>query len=118
MLFIDDEIKKVSALSQIILSMEFDKNISDWSHDGTDHNNGIDFFNKTCQMAKNSCQKKPEILGTKVVQFWCYTKLTKTKNVLLHWYYLTKKNIQMIFDVENWLWKSDFGTFWPLFLVI
>jgi hypothetical protein len=29
MLFIDDEIKKVSALSQIILSMEFDKNISD-----------------------------------------------------------------------------------------
>ena len=20
----------------------------------------------------------------------------------------------MIFDVENWLWKSDFGTFWHL----
>ena len=24
----------------------------------------------------------------------------------------------MIFDVENWLWKSDFGTFWQLFLAI
>ena len=29
---------------------------------------------------------------------------------------LTKKpsKIRMIFDVENWLWKSNFGTFWHL----
>jgi hypothetical protein len=24
----------------------------------------------------------------------------------------------VIFDDENWLWKSDFGTFWRLFLAI
>ena len=69
-------------------------------------------------MVKNSCQKKPkfsEILGTKVVQFWCYTKLVKTKNVPLNWYFSTKnffRKIGVIFDVENSLWKSDFGTFW------
>ena len=71
-------------------------------------------------MAKNSCQKKPhfsEILGTKVVQFWCYTKLVKTKNMPLNWYFSTRKifrKIRVIFDIENWLWKSDFGSyFWP-----
>ena len=75
-------------------------------------------------MAKNSSQKKPkfsEILGTKVVQFWCYTKLVKTKNVPLNWYFSTKfffRKIRGFFDVENWLWKSDFGTFWQLFLAI
>ena len=74
-------------------------------------------------MAKNSCQKKPkflEILGTKVVQFWCYTKSTITKNVLLHWYYSTK------FLLERFVWflmlKTDFENqilalfdsyFWP-----
>ena len=45
-----------------IMSTEFDKNISDWRHDYTDY------------------KKKPkfsEILGTKVVQFWCYTRLVK-----------------------------------------
>ena len=47
-------------------------------------------------MAKNSCQKKPnfsEILGTKVVQFWCYTKLVKTKSVPINWNSLTKKKL-------------------------
>ena len=59
-----------------------------------------------------------EILGTKVAQFSCYTKLIRTKNVLLNWYYPTKsffRKIRMIFDIENWPWKSDFGTFWHLF---
>ena len=28
------------------------------------------------------------------------------------------RKIQIFFDVENWLWKSDFGTFWQLFLAI
>ena len=27
-----------------IMSTEFDKNISDWSYDCTDHKNGIEFF--------------------------------------------------------------------------
>ena len=24
------------------------------------------------------------------------------------------RNIRIIFDIENWLWKSNFGTFWHL----
>ena len=57
-------------------------------------------------MAKNICQKKPiflEILGTKVVQFWCYTNLIKTKKLLLNWYFSTEiffRKIRRIFDVE------------------
>ena len=38
-----------------------------------------------------------------------------TKNVVLNWYSSVKKKIRkirMIFDIENWLWKSDLGTFW------
>ena len=74
-------------------------------------------------MAKNSCQKKPkisEILGTKVVQFSCYTKLIEIKNVLLNWYSPTK------FFLERFGWfltlKIDFENqilaffdiyFWP-----
>ena len=57
-------------------------------------------------MAKNSCQKKPnfsEILGTKVVQFWCYTKSIKTKNVLLNWYSPTKFFLERFDDF--WCWN-------------
>ena len=58
-------------------------------------------------MAKNSCRKKPkfsEILGTKVVQFWCYTKLVKTKNVPLNWYSSTNFFFQKDSD-DFWHWK-------------
>ena len=40
-----------------------------------------------------------------------------TKNVPLNWYSSMKKKlrtIRMIFDIENWLWKSNCGTFWQL----
>ena len=40
-----------------------------------------------------------------------------TKNVLLNWYSSMKKKMRkiwMIFDIENWLWKSNFVTFWQL----
>ena len=40
-----------------------------------------------------------------------------TNNVLLNWYYLMEKKLRklrMIFDIENWLWKSNFGTLWHL----
>ena len=40
-----------------IMSMEFDKNISDWSYDCTDHKNDIDFFMRLVKMAKNRRQK-------------------------------------------------------------
>ena len=75
-------------------------------------------------MAKNSCQKKPkfsEILGTKVVQFWCYTKSIKNKKCAPKLIFFNKnffRKMQMIFDIENWLWISDFGTFWQLFSAV
>ena len=106
-----------------IMSTEFDKNISDWSHYCTDHKNGNDFFMSLVKWPKIAVKKANflEILGTKVVQFWSYTKSEKTKNVPLNCYFSTKiffRKIRVIFDVENWLWKSDFGTFWWLFLAI
>ena len=42
-----------------------------------------------------------------------------TKNVLLNWYCSMKFffwKIQIIFDKENWLWKSKFCNFWPCLL--
>jgi hypothetical protein len=35
-----------------------------------------------------------------------------SKKVLLKWKKMRK--IRMIFDIENWLWKSNFGTIWQL----
>ena len=42
-----------------------------------------------------------------------YLKNVKNKK---YWYSSTRKmkKISMIFDIENWLWKSNFGTFWHL----
>ena len=45
------------------------------------------------------------------------SKMSITKNVLLNWYLSMKKKlekIRMIFDIKNWLWKSNFGSFWQL----
>ena len=74
-------------------------------------------------MAKNSCQKKPnfsEILGTKVVQFWCYTKSIKTKNVPISWYYSTKIFLERLewfltlkIDFENQILALFDSYFWP-----
>ena len=44
-----------------------------------------------------------------------------TKNVLLTPYSSMKKNprkIRMIFDIENWLWRSDFGTIDKLSFIV
>ena len=60
-------------------------------------------------------QKLDVILGTKVVQFWNYQKMYFTKNVVLNWYSSMKiffRKIRSFFDIQNWLWKSDLGTFW------
>ena len=42
--------------------------------------------------------------------------MTITQNVLINWYASIKKmrKIPMIFDWQNWLWKSKCGTFWRL----
>ena len=54
--------------------------------------------------------------SNKVFKKLFYQKMSLTKNVLLNWYSSMKKKrkIWMIFDIENWLWKSNFGTFWQL----
>ena len=40
-----------------IMSTEFDKNISDWSHDCTDHKNGNDFFMSLVKWPKIAVKK-------------------------------------------------------------
>ena len=45
------------------------------------------------------------------------TLYSPLKNVGLNWYSSMKfffRIIQTFFDIENWLWKSDFDTFWQL----
>ena len=74
-------------------------------------------------MAKNSCQKKPnfsEILGIKVVQFWCYTKSVKRKTVPLNWYSSKKifferfgSFLTLKIDFENQILALFDGYFWP-----
>ena len=74
-------------------------------------------------MAKNSCQKKPnylEISGTKVVQFWCYSKLIKTKKLLLNWYFSTKFYLERFegfltlkINFENQILALFDVYFWP-----
>ena len=103
-----------------IMSTEFDKNISDWSHYCTGHKNGNDFFMSLVKWPKIAV-KKANFFRNFSCPIWCYTKLIKTKKLLLNWYFSTKfffRKIRRIFDVENRLWKSDFGTFWCLFLAI
>ena len=45
---------------------------------------------------------------------WSFQKISITKNVPLNWYSSMKKKlrkIRIIFDIENWLWKSGIGNF-------
>ena len=51
------------------------------------------------------------ILENKVVQKLKLEKNVLYKNSLLYWYFFFEK-ILLIFDIENWLWKYNFSTFW------
>ena len=45
---------------------------------------------------------------------WSFQKMSMTRNVPLNWYSSMKKKlrkIRIIFDIENWLWKSKIGNF-------
>ena len=56
-------------------------------------------------------------MENKVVWELKLSKLSITKNVLLKWYSVMKKwfkKILIIFDMRNWLWKSEFFNFWQL----
>ena len=37
--------------------------------------------------------------------------MSTTKNKALNWYSSMKKRLRKIFDIENWLWKSEIGIF-------
>ena len=52
-------------------------------------------------------QKLDSILGVHVLKI-VKNKKYAPKLILLFFF----RKIQMILDIENWLWKSDFGTFW------
>ena len=45
-----------------------------------------------------------------------FQKMTITKHLLLNWYSSIKKKSErfewFLTTLENWLWKSDLGTFW------
>ena len=86
---------------------------------------GVDFSKKISKIriifdliftdVHTDCQKLNVILGIKVLQFWSYRKMYFTKNVVLNWYSSMKiffRKIWTFFDIKNWLWKSDLGTFW------
>ena len=47
------------------------------------------------------CQKLSIILVIKWFKNWSYQKI-----------FWELRKIQIIFDIVNWLWKSNFGTFW------
>ena len=59
-------------------------------------------------------QKLGMILENKAVQKLKLENMFFTKNGLPNWYSsmtFFEKN-PLIFDIDNWLWKYDFGTFW------
>ena len=61
-----------------------------------------------------SYQKLATILLIKLFVNWYYIikKIVKNKKIV----FVNEKTIKiaMIFDMENWLWKSNLGTFWHL----
>ena len=51
-----------------IMSMEFDKNISDWGYDGTDHKNGIGFFLRLVKWPKIVVKKCQNLIFKVIFQ--------------------------------------------------
>ena len=52
--------------------------------------------------------------NNKIFENWRYQKMPITKNLLLNSMKKKLRKIRMIFDIENWLWKPNFGTFYQL----
>ena len=61
-----------------------------------------------------SCQKLGIILENKVILKLMLSKHVNNKKCVPKFVFINEKKIwkiPMIFDIENWLWKSSFGTF-------
>ena len=98
-----------------IMSTEFVKNIWDWSHDCTDHENDIGFFMRLVKWPNIAVKKKAKnfrnywnksrpifILHKTDGSKKCASKLIFSNEFF--------RKIRMIFDIENSLWKSNFCT--------
>ena len=118
------EDKKWAGFWQISLYIRYLSRFFDcWAHETTyAYIGNKHFFTKAChhqtyQNSKISWQKMCSILLIKGFKNRSYQKMPIKTNVPLNWYSSMKKKfrkIQIIFDIENWLWKSNFGTFWHL----
>ena len=80
----------------------------------TDHKNYIKFFFEHF-LSKLLDPQRPTfgdvILVIKLFLEWSYQKIVFTKVGLLNWYSPMKivfRKIRIIFDIEKWLWKSEF----------
>ena len=60
------------------------------------------------------CQNLSIILVIKWFKNWFYVRNKKCAPKLVFFNEKKNRKIRMIFDIENWLWKSNFGTFWQL----
>ena len=66
-----------------------------------------------------SCQKMDVIFENKVVQKLKFSKNVNIKKYAPKLIFFNEKKIrkiQIIFVIENWLWKSEFFHFWQLLL--
>ena len=80
---------------------------------GTDKKWPWSHFHISYQRSKIRRQNMDQILVCKKIEFKnrSFQKMSITINVPLKWYSCMKKKFWIIFDVENWLWKSKIGTF-------
>ena len=53
------------------------------------------------------------VLENEVIKKLKFSKNVNNKNMPLNWSLLMKKTT-IIFDVGNWLWKSEISIFWSL----
>ena len=98
----------------LTLLTEFDENSSKLSYYATDHRNYIKHFFEHFPSKLLDLQKSTfgdVILRINLFFKWSYQKIFFTKVGLLNWYSPMKfffRKIRIIFDIEKWLWKSEF----------
>ena len=98
------------------LSRFFDR----WAHQTTfAYIGNMHFFTKMChcqtyQNSKISWQNNGSFLVINCFKNWSFQEMSITNYVPLNWYSSMKKifrKIRIIFDIENWLWKSEIRIF-------
>ena len=107
------------------MSTEFDKNISDWSYDYTDHKNGIAFFMRLIKWPKIAINKCQNLIFKVNFQY-----VPKIAWIFLKKDFVDEYQFKSTFSVSNHFWfhqnwttfvpriSKNFGFFWLLFLAI